>query len=47
MKNPITTKKLHVVSDNLSSMQTVTTITLFGIPIYRTRKNRGVSISLF
>jgi hypothetical protein len=47
MKNPIKKKTVHQLNAELSGMQTVTTITLFGIPIYRTRKKRNVSVSLF
>ena len=47
MKNPFQTKKMHVVSDDLTSMQTVTTISLFGFVIYRTTEIQSVSVSLF
>lgn len=35
------------VSEDLTSMQTVTTVTLLGITLYRTRKNQSVSVTLF
>ena len=47
MKNPIQTKKVHKVSEDLNSMQTVTTVSLFGVPICRTRQNQNISISFF
>jgi hypothetical protein len=46
MKNPITTKKVHAVSDDSTSMQTATTVYLFGIAIYTLTNTRKVSISV-
>ncbi|MDX6191589.1 hypothetical protein SGQ83_19700 [Flavobacterium sp. Fl-318] len=46
MKNPITTKKVHTVSDELTSMQTATTVYLFGIAICTLTNNRKVNISV-
>lgn len=47
MKNPIQKKRVHQLNAELSGMQTVTTISLFGIPIYRTSKNQNITVSLF
>lgn len=47
MKNPIKKKTVHQLNAELSGMQTVTTITMFGIPIFRSSKNQSVSVSLF
>lgn len=46
MKNLITTKKVHTVSDDLTSMQTATTVYLFGIAICTLTSTRKVSISV-
>ncbi|MDI6051178.1 hypothetical protein QLS31_15220 [Flavobacterium sp. XS2P24] len=45
MKNLITTKKVHTISDDLTSMQTATTVYLFGIAVCTIVNNRKVSIS--
>jgi len=47
MKNPFQTKRVHVVSEDLSSMQTVTTVTLLGMPIYKTIKKQAITTTLF
>jgi hypothetical protein len=47
MKNPFKTTNELRLSEDLTSMQTVTTVTLFGITLYRTRKNKSVSVTLF
>lgn len=46
MKNPITTKKVHTVSDDLTSMQTATTVYLYGFAICTLTSARNVSISI-
>jgi len=43
MKNPFKKKIVH----DLEGIQTVTTVTLFGIPIYRNSKKQSVAVSLF
>jgi hypothetical protein len=47
MKNPIQKKRVHQLNEELNAMQTVTTITLFGISIYRSNKNQSISVSLY
>lgn len=46
MKNLISTKKVHTVSDDLTSMQTATTVYLFGFTICTLTNTRKVSISI-
>ena len=46
MKNLFQTKKLHIISDDLTSMQTATTVYLFGFAIGTLTSNRKVSISV-
>lgn len=47
MKNPFKKRRVHQLNAELNGMQTVTTITLFGVPIYRTSKNQNITVSLF
>ncbi|UWY28755.1 hypothetical protein N4T20_02245 [Flavobacterium sp. TR2] len=47
MKNPFKKTRLHKVNAELNGMQTVTTVTFFGIPIYRSTKNKAVTVSWF
>lgn len=47
MKNPFKTTNELIVSNDLTSMQTITKVTLFGITIYRTRKNQSITVTLY
>lgn len=47
MKNLIQTKRVHVVSEDLNSMQTVATVYLFGMPIYKSSKEQAITTTLF
>jgi hypothetical protein len=47
MKNPIEKKRVHQLNEELNAIQTVTTITMFGIPIYRSSKNQTIAVSLY
>lgn len=47
MKNPIQKKRELQLTQNLCGMQTVTTVTLFGIPLYRSCKKQNVRVKLY
>lgn len=47
MKNPFLKKTVHYVSDDLRSMLTVTTLKLFGIPIFKKHKKQAITVNFF
>jgi len=47
MKNLFVNQTVHYVSDDLSSMLTVKTLMLFGIPVFKKTKKQSITVNLF
>lgn len=47
MKKPFVKQTVHYVSDDLSTMLTVITLRLFGIPVFRKSKKKTVAVAIF
>ncbi|SHG32870.1 hypothetical protein [Flavobacterium johnsoniae] len=47
MKNTFVKQTIHYVSDDLNSMLTITTLKLFGIPIFKKRKKQAITVNFF
>lgn len=47
MKNPFVKQTVHYVSDDLNNMLTITTLKLFGIPVFKKSKKQSITLTLF
>lgn len=47
MKKIFVKNTVHYVSDDLNNMITVTTLRLFGIPVFRKSKKQTITVNFF
>lgn len=47
MKNLFVKQTVHYVSDDHKSMLTVSTLKLFGIPVFKKNKKQSITVNLF